>query len=111
MIFKLSREKGFIFYTIFWQKERLEYYIIRIVIIINHMERNIYWFWIELEKEKVSIINHELAFFEERVFKILMIKDRIDPQDYESQYKVFIIEQNETEDHGKSYEIKKILKE
>lgn len=82
-----------------------------IIVIYFFMERNLYWFWIELPKEKVSIVNHELAFFEDRVFKILMLKDRVDPLDFESQYKIFIVEKNNTENQGKTYEIKKILKE
>lgn len=75
------------------------------------MERNLYWFWIELTKEKVSSIYHDLVFFEDRVFKILMLKDRVDPLDFESKYKIFIVEKNDTEKEGKIYEIKKILKE
>ena len=83
----------------------------RIVIIINHMERNIYWFWIELEKEKVDVIHHDLAFFNERIFKILILKDLIEPQDYNSPYKIFVVEKSDTKSQWTTYEIKKILKE
>lgn len=76
------------------------------------MEKILYGFWIELDKNSVWVINHEIAYFEERVFKILTLQDRIQPCDYETRLKIFELSPHIESIHsGTSYEIKKILKE
>lgn len=75
------------------------------------MEKKTFWMWIEIQKDEVWFLSHEISSFQERIFKILIIKDKLTPQDYQWTYKVFEIEQNYEPVWGTSYEIKKILKE